>query len=156
VDLPSPARVAVELQKAATLLHRMLIQSPLGRVELPGQQFLVLHTTGRSSGRHRQTPLSYTRDGDSYVVIASNGGAPRHPDWYLNLEATPRAEIEVGGARTPVRPETVTGDERDRLWRAAVRSYAGYAGYQARAAREIPVVRLTPIVEARHTSGKSS
>ena len=147
--MPSPARIAVELQKVATQLHRMVIQSPLGRFALPGQQFLVLHTTGRSSGRRRQTPLSFTRDGDAFVVIASNGGAPRHPDWYRNLEATPRGEVEVGGARTPVRAETVTGDERDRLWRAAVRSYAGYAGYQARAAREIPVVRLTP--EARHT-----
>jgi deazaflavin-dependent oxidoreductase (nitroreductase family) len=61
----------------------MVIQSRLGRVftALPGSNVLVLHTTGRNSGQHRQTPLSFTKDGDAFVVIASNGGAPRHPDW---------------------------------------------------------------------------
>ena len=115
----------------------MLSKTPLGR-------FLVLHTTGRRSGQPRQTPLSYTKDGDTYVVIASDGGSPHHPDWYLNLEAQPDAEIEVGGRRRPVRAETVTGEERDRLWQRAVQSYGGYAGYQARTGREIPIVRLVP------------
>jgi deazaflavin-dependent oxidoreductase (nitroreductase family) len=147
MEIPSPARALVQLQKSATQLHRLVIQSPLGRAftALPGTNFLVLHTTGRNSGRHRLTPLSFTRDGDAFVVIASNGGAPRHPDWYFNLQAHPDAEVEIGGTRTGVRAETVTGADRARLWRASVRSYGGYAGYQMRASREIPVVRLTPI-----------
>jgi deazaflavin-dependent oxidoreductase (nitroreductase family) len=125
----------------------MVIQSPLGRVftALPGSNVFVLHTTGRNSGQHRQTPLSFTKDGDAFVVIASNGGAPRHPDWYLNLQVHPDAEVELGGTRTSVHAETVTGTDRVRLWQAAVRSFGGYAGYQMRASREIPVVRLSPV-----------
>jgi deazaflavin-dependent oxidoreductase (nitroreductase family) len=146
MDLPSPARLTVELQKAVTRGHRLLLQSPLGPLlsTTPMGRFLVLHTTGRRSGRPRQTPLSYTTDDDAFVVIASDGGSPRDPDWYVNLAAHPDAEVEVGGRRRAVRAETVTGAERDRLWRQAVGSFRGYAGYQARTDREIPVVRLTP------------
>ena len=146
MDVPSPARIMIELQKAATRGHRLLLQSPLGPLvaATPFGRFLVLHTTGRRSGEPRKTPLSYTKDGDSYVVIASDGGSPRHPDWYLNLLDDPDAYVEVGGRRSHVQAETVTGDERDRLWRRAVRSYGGYAGYQARTERQIPVVRLSP------------
>jgi len=147
MDMPSPARIMIELQKAATRGHRLLLQSPMGPLlsRTPFGRFLVLYTTGRRSGESRKTPLSYTTDGDAYVVIASDGGSPRHPDWYLNLQQDPRAEIDVGGRRHRVQATTVSGDERDRLWRRAVRSYAGYAGYQSRTDREIPVVRLSPI-----------
>jgi deazaflavin-dependent oxidoreductase (nitroreductase family) len=136
----------VELQKAATRGHRLLLQSPLGPLlsSTPMGRFLVLHTTGRRSGEPRQTPLSYTKDGDAYVVIASDGGSPHHPDWYLNLVDDPDVEIDVGGRRRPVLAETVTGADRDRLWRQATGSFGGYAGYQARTDREIPVVRLVP------------
>ena len=146
MDLPSPARLMVACQKAVTRGHRLLLQSPFGPLlsATPMGRFLVLHTTGRRSGTPRQTPLSYTRDGDAFVVIASDGGSPRDPDWYLNLKDHPEVEVEIGGRRRPVRAETVTGAERDRLWRDAVGSFRGYAGYQARADREIPVVRLTP------------
>ena len=110
----------------------------------PFGRFLILHTVGRRSGQPRRTPLSYTKDGATYIVIASDGGSPRHPDWYLNLQADPNADVDVGGRRWRVEAETVTGDERDRLWDQAVRSYGGYAGYQARTDRQIPVVRLSP------------
>lgn len=145
--IPSPARVLVELQKAGTRAHRLLLQSPLGPMvsNLPGNRLLVLHTSGRHSGQPRQTPLSYTKDGDSYVVIASDGGARKNPDWYLNLQAEPEAEVERNGRRRAVRAETVTGTERDRLWRQAVTAFPGYAGYQQRTDREIPVVRLNPV-----------
>ena len=147
MDVPSPARMMVELQKAVTRGHRMLLQSPLAPLvsTTPWGRFLVLETTGRRSREPRRTPLSYTRDGDGYIVIASDGGSPKNPDWFLNVQADPRAAIEVGGQRTTVRAEVVTGDERDRLWQRAVRSYGGYAGYQARTTREIPVVRLSPV-----------
>ena len=146
MDIPSPGRIMVELQKAATHGHRMLLQSPLGPLlsTTPFGRFLVLHTTGRRSGQPRETPLSYTQDGDTYVVIASDGGSPHDPDWYLNLQADPDVDVDVDGQRVHVQAETVVGDERDRLWRQAVRSYGGYAGYQARTDRQIPVVRLTP------------
>ena len=146
MDIPSPARMLVELQKAGTRAHRLLLQSPLGPMisNLPGNRLLVLHTSGRQSGQPRQTPLSYTKDGDSYVVIASDGGSPKNPEWYLNLQANPDAEVERNGRRKAVEAETVTGDERDRLWRQAVASFPGYAGYQMRTNREIPVVRLRP------------
>src|SRR6478609_3801697 len=144
MDIPSPDRITVELQKAVTGAHRLLLESPLGPLlsRTPIGRFLVLHTTGRRSGRPRNTPLSYTKDGDAYVVIASNGGSPGDPDWYLNLQANPSAEVEVSGRRSRVAAETVTGEERERLWRQAVRSYGGYAGYQQRTDRQIPVVRL--------------
>ena len=144
--LPSPGRIAVELQKLVTQGHRLLLQSPLGPLvsTTPFGRFLILHTKGRRSGRPRTTPLSYTEDGDTYIVIASDGGSPRHPDWYLNLLGDPDAAVEVGGRHRSVHAETVTGAERDRLWRRAVTSYEGYAGYQARTDREIPVVRLSP------------
>jgi deazaflavin-dependent oxidoreductase (nitroreductase family) len=144
MHLPSPARLMVEVQKAAARGHRLLLQSPLGPFvsSTPMGRFLVLRTTGRRSGETRQTTLSYTMDGDAYVGIASNGGSPRHPDWYLNVGDDPDAEVEIGGRRRSVRAETVTGGERDRLWHQAVRSFGGYARYQARTDREIPVVRL--------------
>ena len=146
MDIPSPARSLVQLQKAMTRVHTTFIQSPLGLLWAPpGARFLVLHTTGRHSGKERQTPLSFMKDDDSYVVIASNGGAARHPDWYLNLQANPEADVDVRGKKKHVRAETVTGSARDRLWNAAVTSFGGYAGYQMRAVREIPVVRLRPI-----------
>jgi deazaflavin-dependent oxidoreductase (nitroreductase family) len=146
VDIPSPARIMVELQKAATRGHRMLLQSPLGPLlsTTPFGRMLVLHTTGRRSGQRRETPLSYTMDGEAYVVIASDGGSPHDPDWYLNLQADPDVEVDVRGQRRRVHAETVAGAERDRLWRHAVRSYGGYAQYQARTDRQIPVVRLSP------------
>ncbi|MCU1501074.1 MAG: hypothetical protein JWM12_428 [Ilumatobacteraceae bacterium] len=146
MDVPSPARMLVELQKAVTRAHRMLLGSPLRPLvsTTPFGRFLVLHTTGRRTGQSRATPLSYTKDGDSYVVIASDGGSAHDPDWYLNLQADPDAEVHVGAHRLRVRAETVADQERDRLWQQAVRSYAGYAGYQARTDRQIPVVRLSP------------
>jgi deazaflavin-dependent oxidoreductase (nitroreductase family) len=146
MELPSPARLMVELQKAVTRGHRLVLQSPLGPFlsSTPMGRFLVLHTIGRRSGAPRQTPLSYTKDGDAYVVIASDGGSPHDPDWYFNLVEHPDTEVEIRGRRRPVRAETVTGNERDRLWQQAVQSFGGYAGYQERTGREIPVVRLTP------------
>lgn len=146
MDIPSPARIMVELQKGVTRGHRLLLQSPLAPLvsTTPWGRFLILQTTGRRSGQPRSTPLSYTKDGDAYVVIASDGGSPRDPDWYLNLQADPEAEVQAGGRRSHVRAETVSGDQRDRLWRQAVQSYGGYAGYQARTDRQIPVVLLTP------------
>ena len=115
MDLPSPGRIAVELQ-SVTQGHRLLLQSPLGPLVswAPFGRFLVLHDES-PFGSAATTPLSYTEDGDTYIVIASDGGSPRHPDWYLNLLADPDATVEVGGRHRRVQAETVDGEERDRL-----------------------------------------
>ena len=109
-----------------------------------GMPVLLLTTTGRKSGRRRTTPLLYLDDGARYVVVASVGGAPQHPAWYLNLRADPRATVEINGRTRAVRAETAGPEERARLWLAVTAMYSGYDTYQARTSREIPIVILTP------------
>jgi deazaflavin-dependent oxidoreductase (nitroreductase family) len=103
---------------------------------------LLLHTTGRHSGRHHTIPLLYLRRGDDLVIIASWGGRERHPEWYLNLVADPAASVTVMGRRRRVAARTTFGAERAALWEAAVAAHGGYAGYQAKTTRQIPVVVL--------------
>jgi deazaflavin-dependent oxidoreductase (nitroreductase family) len=106
---------------------------------------LLLTTTGRKSGQQRTTPLLYTREGRGYVVIASKGGAPQNPLWYLNLQAKPRAEVTVGRETQQVQARDAQGEERERLWRAMADQYAGYDKYQQKTTRQIPVVVLEPV-----------
>ena len=105
---------------------------------------LLLTTTGRKSGTQRTTPLLYLVDAGRYVVIASVGGAPKHPAWYLNLLASPAATIEVGRGKLAVSATTASPEERARLWPLAVQMYAGYDAYKAKTTREIPIVILMP------------
>lgn len=106
---------------------------------------LLLHTTGRKSGQVRTHALLYMRDGERYVVCASNYGAPHHPSWYLNLVAHPLAHIEAGPRRLEVVAEVATADERERLWRRWVALWPPAAGYQRDAGRELPIVMLRPL-----------
>jgi deazaflavin-dependent oxidoreductase (nitroreductase family) len=103
---------------------------------------LLLTTTGRKSGRERTIPLLYLQDGEELVVVASNGGAPRHPAWWLNLEANPRATVEVGDRKLRVRAEQASPEEKERLWPKLVAMYSSYEDYQKRTEREIPVIIL--------------
>jgi deazaflavin-dependent oxidoreductase (nitroreductase family) len=106
---------------------------------------LLLTTTGRKSGRPRTSPLLYARAGDNgYTVIASTGGAPQHPLWYLNLQANPVAEVTVGRETRKVRARDAQGEERERLWRSLADLYPGYDRYARRTSRRIPVVVLEP------------
>jgi deazaflavin-dependent oxidoreductase (nitroreductase family) len=105
---------------------------------------LLLTTTGRRSGKARTTPLTFFRDGADLVVIASNGGADRPPDWWLNLQQTPRAVVQIGTDRLVVTARAASEQERERLWVVITATYAGYARYQERTTRRIPVVLLTP------------
>jgi proline iminopeptidase len=105
---------------------------------------LLLTTTGRTSGTPRLLPLIYGEQGGAYIVIASKGGFPTHPAWYLNLVAEPRVDVQAGSKRFKATARTATGDERAGLWRQMVALYAPYADYQKRTEREIPVVVLEP------------
>ena len=105
---------------------------------------LLLTVAGRKSGKRRTTPLLHGRDGDNYVVIASMGGAPKHPAWYHNLQGQ-EAEIQVGRKRLRVRARDAEGDERERLWALMVSLYGPYDDYQKKTERRIPVVVLEPV-----------
>jgi deazaflavin-dependent oxidoreductase (nitroreductase family) len=108
-----------------------------------GTTILLLTTTGRTSGEPRTTPLIHRTDGDRWVVVASKGGAPEHPDWYKNLLADPQATIEVQDDTVPVVATAAEGEERARLWSAMTEVWPAYDDYKAKTDREIPVVVLT-------------
>jgi deazaflavin-dependent oxidoreductase (nitroreductase family) len=101
---------------------------------------LLLTTRGRRSGRLRRTALFYGEDGDRYLVVASNGGAEHHPAWYLNLEAQPEVQVQVGPERFSALARAATAEERPRLWRQMAEIFPMYATFQAKTGREIPVV----------------
>jgi deazaflavin-dependent oxidoreductase (nitroreductase family) len=110
-----------------------------------GTTILLLTTKGRRSGEERTTPLIHRTDDGRFVVVASRGGAPDHPNWFKNIEANPDdVEIQVKGEQMPVRPSVAQGDERDRLWEAMNEVWPDYDEYQERTDREIPVVVLEP------------
>jgi len=107
---------------------------------------LLLTTTGRKSGEPRSLPLIYGEHGESFVVIASKGGVPQHPVWYLNLQASPECELMVGPRSLRARARVAEGEEREALWARMAQLYPPYDEYQERAGeRIIPVVVLDPI-----------
>jgi deazaflavin-dependent oxidoreductase (nitroreductase family) len=114
---------------------------------------LLLTTTGRKSGEPRDAPLIYgeldrgaAEAGPAYVIVASRGGTPTHPDWFLNLESHPECELQVGTKQLRARARVAGGAERERLWKQMARIYPPYDEYQQRAgARTIPVVVLEPV-----------
>jgi deazaflavin-dependent oxidoreductase (nitroreductase family) len=107
-----------------------------------GARLLLLTTTGARSGKTRINPLAFTRDGEHYVVIASKGGSPTHPDWYHNLVALPDVTVEVADERFDARARIAQGEERDRLYAAQAALMPGFAEYQRKTTRQIPVVVL--------------
>jgi deazaflavin-dependent oxidoreductase (nitroreductase family) len=106
---------------------------------------LLLTTTGAKSGAARLNPLVYYADGDRYMVFASAGGAPRHPDWYFNLKAHPEVTIEVGTDTFRARATEITGPERDRIYAAQAARSPQFAAYQQNTTRTIPVIALERI-----------
>ncbi|MEV6673356.1 nitroreductase family deazaflavin-dependent oxidoreductase [Streptomyces sp. NPDC051162] len=107
-----------------------------------GMPVVVLTTRGAKSGKIRKTPLMRVEHGGSYAVIASLGGAPKHPVWYHNIVADPRVELQDGPTRQDMTAREVTGEEKDRWWERAVAAYPDYADYQRKTEREIPVFVL--------------
>ena len=108
----------------------------------PGVFTLLLTTRGRRSGKLRRTALIYGRDGDAYLVVGSQGGAPEHPAWYLNLLAEPEVQVQVGAEKFTARARTAGAEEKPRMWRTMTAVWPAYDDYQKRTDREIPVVVL--------------
>ncbi|MEU0599565.1 nitroreductase family deazaflavin-dependent oxidoreductase [Streptomyces sp. NPDC006393] len=109
-----------------------------------GLPVILLTTRGARSGRIRKTPLMRVEHDGRYAVVASQGGAPKHPFWYFNLKADPRVELRDGPVKQDMTAREVTGSEKAEWWERAVAAYPPYAEYQAKTAREIPVFVLEP------------
>ena len=131
--------------KAVLWLHATLYRLTNGRIggRFAGSPILLL-TTGRRTGKRRTRPLACVRDGERYVLCASNGGSATHPGWYHNLCATGRAEIQVGPQHLSVSARTADPAERRRLFPRFVEMYKGYGAYEGKTSRQIPLVLLTP------------
>ncbi len=138
--------IATRLQNGVTRGHVALYRATGGRVgtRFRGAPVLLLDHVGRRSGAHRTTPLMYLRDGEDFVIVASNGGARSHPAWFHNIAAAGQATVQVGPERQPVDVHTADDAERERLWPGVVGIYSSYEDYQRKTDRQIPVVVLTP------------
>jgi deazaflavin-dependent oxidoreductase (nitroreductase family) len=110
-----------------------------------GRTLLLLHTIGAKSGQGRINPTAYVRDGERYIIIASNDGADTHPQWYHNLVANPLVTIEVGAETLQARATTAEEPERMRLYNKMIAMMPGFANYLTKTQRVIPVVVLTPV-----------
>jgi deazaflavin-dependent oxidoreductase (nitroreductase family) len=133
--------------KTMSRVHRVILRGTGGRVlnSAFGMQVVELHTVGRKSGLPRSTMLTApVIDGQRIVLVASKGGDDRDPDWYRNLMAHPDAEVTVDGQRRPVRARPASAGEKAELWPRVVAAYRGYAGYQRRTQRDIPLVLCDP------------
>jgi F420H(2)-dependent quinone reductase len=126
-----------------------LYRSTGGRIggRIQGLPVLLLTTTGRKSGKPRTVPLGYLRDGSTYVIIASYGGLPRHPAWFFNLQSHPEATIQAKKVQMQVRAELANPEKKRELWARLLEVAPGYANYQKRTSRDIPMVILHSVDE---------
>ena len=135
------------LARTVTATHEAVFRASGGRIggRIGGMPVLVLTTTGRRSGQPRSTMLaSPVRDGDRLVLVASYGGDDRNPAWFLNLRDHPDVKVTMGGATRAMRARVASAEEKADLWPRVVAAYKGYAGYQAKTSRDIPLVILEP------------
>ncbi|MDI9835656.1 nitroreductase family deazaflavin-dependent oxidoreductase [Streptomyces sp. KAU_LT] len=112
-----------------------------------GLPVILLTTRGAKSGKIRKTPLMRVEHDGRYAVVASQGGAPKHPVWYHNIKAEPHVELQDGPVKRDMRAREVTGDEKAEWWERAVAAFPPYADYQKKTDREIPVFVLEPLDE---------
>ena len=129
-----------------TKLHRAAYRASGGRIgaRLAGLDMLLLTSVGRTSGLERTIPLACFRNGDDWIIVASNNGKDQHPGWYLNLQKNPKARMRIGREERRVRAIVAEGEERARLWPWLRRENPMYAKYEQNTKREIPVVILRP------------
>jgi len=135
------------LFKVGTGAHRAIFRATKGRVggRLSGMPVIILTTTGRKSGEKRPTMVaSPIHDDDRVVLVASFGGDDRNPAWFLNLRDDPNVTVTTAGSDRPMRARVADADEKAELWPKIVEAYKGYAGYQEKTERDIPVVILEP------------
>lgn len=133
--------------RVITAFHEALFKATRGRVggKLAGMPVVMITTTGRKSGKPRTTMLtSPVQDGDKIVLVASYGGDDRHPKWFLNLRDNPDVEVTGFGRAQKMDARIATDEEKAELWPRVTESYKGYAGYQRRTDRDIPLVILEP------------
>jgi deazaflavin-dependent oxidoreductase (nitroreductase family) len=134
--------------KSMNLFHRTVLKVSFGHLGWSGMGMPVLELTtiGRRSGQPRTVLLtSPLQEGDTIVIVASRGGDPQHPAWFLNLQAHPEVQVVwQGRPRAPMTARVASADERARLWPRIVADHRNYADYQRRTEREIPLVLLTP------------
>lgn len=150
VSAISGRRVVQVFMKLASPIDRRLIPATNGRLSVAiGQPVLVMEVVGAKSGKKRRTPLLYLRDGDNIVLVASYGGSQDHPAWYHNVKANPRVRLFVRNGSGWYTARQAEGEERDRLWQAAVEFYPGYGKYQTYTDRQIQLFVLTPESGAR-------
>jgi deazaflavin-dependent oxidoreductase (nitroreductase family) len=142
-----PSKLSVALQNMATRIHTVLYRTSNGIIggRIANCSVLLLTTTGRRTGKQRTVPLLYLMDGLNLVLVASNGGAAKHPTWWLNLQSAPEACIQIKGIRRRVQTEQASTADRQRLWPRLTAMYPGYKRYQEITDRDIPVVILRPI-----------
>lgn len=141
--------------KVVTSLHIALYRATGGRIggSLAGLKILLLTTVGRRTGRARTTPLGYLPEGSDMLIVASNGGNPWFPAWWINLRESPAAQVQVGSRKLAVTARKASPEERERFWPRLVDAYHGYAAYEQKTTREIPVVILSP---GRPDSGETA
>jgi deazaflavin-dependent oxidoreductase (nitroreductase family) len=134
------------LLRLITSVHRLLYRASGGRLggASLGYRFLLLGCVGRKSGREHVVPLLYVPDGERYVVVASNAGDARDPDWWTNLRAKPEAWVQVGRSRLAVRAREASPGEAEKLWPQVIEAYRRYESYRERAGRPVPLVLLEP------------
>jgi F420H(2)-dependent quinone reductase len=144
LTLPSTTQLKDALARVITAVHTEAYRRTGGRLgaKVGKTTMMLLTTTGRSSGQPRTTPLNCIADGDRYLAIASYGGDDRDPQWFKNLQANPEATIQLGSETIPVHARVATPEEKKTLWPKAVAAYKGYANYQRKTSRDIPVVIL--------------
>lgn len=139
-------RLRARALKAMFKSHAIIYEASDGRIGAwAGLPTLLLSVAGRKSGKTYSTPLVYFEDGESYVVVGSDGAARRDPQWWKNLQANPMGTVRVGRKKLEVQARLSVGAERERLWELGKGVNPMWAKYQARTERELPVVLLTPV-----------
>ncbi len=134
------------MKRWGTRLHAAIYRLTRGRVlgRVGGQPVLLLETAGRRTGQPRTAPVQYLADGDTFVVVASNAGAARPPAWYLNLRASPHAQVQVGERTIDVRAQEAAGQERAELWQRLTAANRYLERAARKAGRDLPLMTLVP------------
>jgi deazaflavin-dependent oxidoreductase (nitroreductase family) len=138
------ADAAVDPWEAALIADMQANDGAVTSGPLAGHPLLIMTSTGVKSGQRRRAILTFSRDGEDYVVAGTAGGSPTDPAWIHNVQANPQVMLERGGEPFPATASVIADADRDRLWEAHVQALPWFADYPAQTGRRIPMVRLTP------------